>query len=198
MATQVGASQESLKERTPRVDWAGLQDRFLVAYERAMAAMPRSDRRSTSVRRTGWYGFITSPEPLPLPYRCCCCPAERQFLHFFGMSIGGWTAINLAVRQPEKIASVSVFDPILTSNNLSVDAIVRSLPASARWFPKAWRDGLASWTANGAPVKDLPVAVMIEAGMQSYASKLSGPVRITEERVAPPFTSGRGLTLHAE
>jgi hypothetical protein len=39
----------------------------------------------------------------------------------------------------------------MTFNNLSVEAIVRTIPASVRWFPKAWRDGFASWTANGAP-----------------------------------------------
>jgi pimeloyl-ACP methyl ester carboxylesterase len=78
-------------------------------------------------------------------------------VHLLGMSIGGWTAINLAVRQPEKIASVTVLDPIMTFNNLSVEAIVRTIPARVRWFPKAWRDGFASRTANGAPVEDVPV-----------------------------------------
>ncbi|WP_257459236.1 alpha/beta fold hydrolase [Archangium lipolyticum] len=218
---------------------AASQDRFLVAYNRAMADMPQPDRTldlRTSYGVVRVYHFAgAAPAAVPLlllPGRASASPVwadnmpallgvrslytidllgepgmsiqsrpitsaddharwlhevllalPESKVHLLGMSIGGWTAINLAVRQPEKIASVTVLDPIMTFNNLSVEAIVRSIPASVRWFPKAWRDSFASWTANGAPVEDVPVAVMIEAGMQSYASKLSGPVRITEEQL---------------
>jgi pimeloyl-ACP methyl ester carboxylesterase len=218
---------------------AASQDRFLVAYDRAMADMPRPDRTldlRTSYGVVRVYHFAGAhPAAVPLlllPGRASASPVwadnmpallgvrslytldllgepgmsiqsrpitsaedharwlhevvlalPESKVHLLGMSIGGWTAINLAVRQPEKLASVTVLDPVMTFNNLSVEAMVRAIPASVRWFPKAWRDGFASWTANGAPVEDVPVAVMIEAGMQSYALKLSAPVRITEEQL---------------
>jgi pimeloyl-ACP methyl ester carboxylesterase len=76
-------------------------------------------------------------------------------LNLFGVSIGGWTAMNLAARQPDKIASVSVLDPAATFAPMSVEAVVRSIPASVSWFPKSWRDSFNSWTANGAPVKQV-------------------------------------------
>ena len=105
-------------------------------------------------------------------------------IHLLGLSIGGWTAMNLTVHRPEKVASVMLLDPVLVFADLSWQAIVRSIPASVRWFPRSWRDDFASWTANDAPVEDVPVAQMIEAGMQTYALQLSAPHRITPEELA--------------
>lgn len=105
-------------------------------------------------------------------------------VHLVGVSIGGWTAANLAIRQPGKIASVTLLEPVLVFGPISTEAIVRSVPASVRWFPKAWRDDFASWTAGGAPVADVPLAHLIEAGMQSYAMKLPAPNRIAETALA--------------
>jgi pimeloyl-ACP methyl ester carboxylesterase len=105
-------------------------------------------------------------------------------LHLFGLSIGGWTAMNLAINRPEKVASVILLDPVMVFADLSAEAIIRSIPASVRWFPKSWRNSFASWTANGAPVEDVPVARMIEAGMQAYVLKLSAPTRLTEQRLS--------------
>jgi pimeloyl-ACP methyl ester carboxylesterase len=98
-------------------------------------------------------------------------------VHLVGWSIGGWTAANLAVHEPAKVASVSLFDPVVVFGSLSAQAVLRSVPASVKWFPKSWRDGFARWTANDAPVEDEPVARMIEQGMQSYVIKLSAPSR---------------------
>ena len=105
-------------------------------------------------------------------------------LHLVGMSIGGWTAMNLAIHRPEKVAGVTLLDPVMVFAGLSTGAVIRSIPASVRWFPKSWRDSFASWTANDAPVEDEPVADMIEAGMQGYALKLAAPTRPTDEQLA--------------
>jgi pimeloyl-ACP methyl ester carboxylesterase len=105
-------------------------------------------------------------------------------VHLLGVSIGGWTAMNLAVHQPEKIVSIILLDPVYTFADLSPQVIIRSLPASIPWLPKGWRDSFNSWTAGGAPVDDVPVAQMIEAGMQSYALKLPVPTRIPAEAIA--------------
>jgi pimeloyl-ACP methyl ester carboxylesterase len=105
-------------------------------------------------------------------------------LHLVGVSIGGWTAMNLVVHDPAKVAGVALLDPVFVFGGMSGEAIVRSIPASVRWFPKAWRDDFASWTAGGAPVEDVPVAQLIEAGMQSYALNLPVPGRMAEDRLA--------------
>ena len=219
---------------------AEAQDRFLVAYDRAMLDLP-SPQRVIDVRTTfgvvrvyRFAGTADGSEPLVLlPGRASGSPVwadnlpgllrlgdvyaldllgepglsvqgrpitsdadQAQWLHevllalpeprvhLVGVSIGGWTATNLAVRQPEKIASLTLLEPVLVFGNLAFEVVVRSLPASVRWFPKAWRDSFSRWTAGGAPVDDVPVAQLIEAGLQSYALRLPTPTRVAEEDLA--------------
>jgi pimeloyl-ACP methyl ester carboxylesterase len=104
-------------------------------------------------------------------------------LHLVGLSIGGWTATNAAVRRPEKIAGLVLIDPAITFADLPLRVLLRSLPASVKWLPKRWRDGFNSWTAGGAPVRDNAVADMIEAGMQSYVIRLPTPKRFSAEQL---------------
>lgn len=101
-----------------------------------------------------------------------------------GVSIGGWTATNLALREPANVDGVVLLDPVLTFADLSFGAVVRSIPVSVRWAPRAWRDSFNRWTANGAPVEDEPVADMIESGMRDYVLDLPAPTRISEARLA--------------
>ncbi|MDR7279101.1 alpha/beta fold hydrolase [Catenuloplanes atrovinosus] len=105
-------------------------------------------------------------------------------VHLVGLSFGGWTAMNLAVHRADRIAGVVLLDPMLVFSDLSAGVVLRSIPVAFRWAPRAWRDDFASWTANGAPVEDVPVARMIEAGLQAYVSKLSAPARPSGERMA--------------
>jgi pimeloyl-ACP methyl ester carboxylesterase len=102
---------------------------------------------------------------------------ESKF-HVVGLSIGGWTATNLAVHDPGKIATLTLIEPVMVFTGLRMEAIARSIPASVSWFPKAWRDSFSSWTAGGAPIEDVPVAQMIEAGMQAYQMAQPSPAQI--------------------
>ncbi|MBB5436185.1 alpha/beta fold hydrolase [Nocardiopsis composta] len=105
-------------------------------------------------------------------------------VHLFGVSVGGWTAMNLAIRQPDVLASVTLIDPATTFADIPVETVLRSIPASVSWFPESWRDGFNSWSAGGAPVEDVPVADMIESGMRNYALRLPAPSRFPAERIA--------------
>jgi pimeloyl-ACP methyl ester carboxylesterase len=105
-------------------------------------------------------------------------------VHLVGLSIGGWTAMNLAVHRPGKLASVTLIEPVRVYADLSPGAIARSVGASVRWLPRSFRDDFASWTANDAPVEDVPVARMIEAGMRSYVIRKSGPTMLTRTQLA--------------
>jgi pimeloyl-ACP methyl ester carboxylesterase len=105
-------------------------------------------------------------------------------LHVVGLSIGGWTAMNLAVHRPAKIRTLTLIEPVFVFASMSIEAIVRSIPASLPWLPRSWRDGFNSWTAGGAPVEHEPVGEMIEAGMQTYRLKLPIPSVIDEGRIA--------------
>jgi pimeloyl-ACP methyl ester carboxylesterase len=96
-------------------------------------------------------------------------------VHVVGLSIGGWTAMNLAVNRPQKIASLTLIEPVFVFAYMSVEAILRSIPASLPWLPRSMRDDFNSWTAGGAPVEHEPVGDMIEAGMGAYRLKLPLP-----------------------
>lgn len=109
-------------------------------------------------------------------------PEDR--FHLVGLSIGGWSAANLATRQPSLVASLALVDAVFVFDDLPLGTIVQSIPATVPWLPKSWRDGFNSYTAGGAPVEDVPVAQMIEAGMQHYRLRLPQPTRITEEALA--------------
>lgn len=101
-----------------------------------------------------------------------------------GLSIGGWTAANLALREPSKLSTLTLIEPVFVFADMPLGTIVRSIPASLPWLPKSWRDGFNSYTAGGAPVKDVPIADMIETGMKHYSLKLPQPTRITEKQPA--------------
>ncbi|MCP2635705.1 alpha/beta hydrolase [Microbacterium sp. HD4P20] len=104
--------------------------------------------------------------------------------HVLGHSIGGWIAMNLAIHEPDAASSITVLDPVQTFGDLSMEAVVRSIPASLPWLPRSWREDFASWTANGAAVEDEPVADMIEAAMQNYRLGSPPPARFSDEQLA--------------
>ncbi|MFS0704544.1 alpha/beta fold hydrolase [Cellulomonas sp. 179-A 9B4 NHS] len=101
--------------------------------------------------------------------------------HVVGLSIGGWTATNLALRRPERVASLTLLEPVQVVGDIPVGTALRAIPASVPWLPRSWRDSFASYTAGGAPVEDVPVAEMIEAGMRGYAMRLPQPSRVPED-----------------
>ncbi len=109
-------------------------------------------------------------------------PEQRLIL--FGVSLGGWNVLNHVVHRVDKITGAVVLDPAATFADLSGEAVLRSIPASIPIFPKSWRDDFNSWTAGGAPVEDVPVADMIEAGMHSYAKSLPAPQKFTPEQLS--------------
>ncbi|OZD01129.1 alpha/beta hydrolase [Rhodococcus sp. 06-235-1A] len=104
-------------------------------------------------------------------------------VHLVGLSIGGWTAANLALHQSAHIATLTLIDPARVFADIPWGTAIRALPAAVPWLPKSWRDGFNSYTAGGAEVQDVPIADMIEAGMQGYSLKLPQPTRITEEQL---------------
>lgn len=104
-------------------------------------------------------------------------------VHVLGLSIGGWTAANLALRFPKHLASVTLLDPVMVLDDMPLVTVMRSIPASVPWLPRSMRDDFNSWVAGGAPVEHVAVANMIEAGMAHYSMAQPGPTRITPEEL---------------
>ena len=71
-----------------------------------------------------------------------------------GVSIGGWTAANYAVRRPGRAASLALLDPVddLRADPAQGDVGVRgTVPVPV---PEPLRRSVFSWIAGGADVDD--------------------------------------------
>ncbi|MCQ6557188.1 alpha/beta fold hydrolase [Paenibacillus mendelii] len=105
-------------------------------------------------------------------------------VHLMGVSIGGWTTMNLLRYNPEKIASVSLLDPVFVFQPISIKMILASIPASVPFVPKFIREKMLSYIAGGAKADDSePIAKLIESGMRNYKLKLPGPDQISDEEL---------------
>ncbi|WP_433352111.1 alpha/beta fold hydrolase [Microtetraspora malaysiensis] len=104
--------------------------------------------------------------------------------HLLGVSIGGWTAFQLARHAPEKVASLSLLDPANLFGRITWKAVAVSL-GSVGPFPESWRLRLLSWISGGADLSgDEPVADLISAGMREFTSFLPPPTYFSDEQVA--------------
>jgi pimeloyl-ACP methyl ester carboxylesterase len=108
----------------------------------------------------------------------------EDHFNLLGLSIGGWTAMNLAVRRPEQVRTVTTLDAVNVYDAIPLGTVLRSLPAAVKWLPRSWRDRFNSYTAGGKPVEHVPVADMIESGMKNYTIRQPQPRRITPEQLA--------------
>ncbi|KID30479.1 putative hydrolase or acyltransferase of alpha/beta superfamily [Prauserella sp. Am3] len=104
-------------------------------------------------------------------------------VHLVGYSFGGWLAANLAVRRPERLASLTVLDPVQTFARFPAALIVRSaltvvpgIRGRARESFLRWMSGDADAAAAGS---DDPVVRVIDEGMRSYRIALPTPTLLT-------------------
>ena len=104
--------------------------------------------------------------------------------HLLGVSAGGWLACNQAVRAPERVASVSLLDPINTFARLSYAAVLRTIPTLVpglkEWaLPRflAWVDG------QGVAADDDPVGRVIAAAMRDYRTALPVPALFSDDEL---------------
>lgn len=109
---------------------------------------------------------------------------DLRGVHLVGYSFGGWLAANMAVRAPERLASVTLIDPVRTFARFPVSLLVRTtltlVPGIRRWA----RPSFLRWTAGGADVPaDDPVATIIDEGMRTFRSTLPVPALFTDEQL---------------
>ncbi|WP_156755956.1 alpha/beta fold hydrolase [Actinokineospora pegani] len=109
---------------------------------------------------------------------------EVSRAHLVGYSFGGWLAANLAVRAPERVASLVLIDPVHTFARFPLALLVRSalttVPGVRRWA----RPSFLRWIADGAEVAaDDPVAALIDEGMRTYRTALPTPMPFTDDQL---------------
>ena len=123
--------------------------------------------------------------------------------HLTGVSIGGWTAVNYAVRRPGRAVSLALLDPVFTFARVPAKALLVSaglfLPA-----PEAVRRRVFSWISGGAEVDDsLPEAALISAGSTDYVMRKAMPKSFTDDQLRSldcpvlALIAGRSVMLDA-
>src|SRR5690606_7530639 len=106
-------------------------------------------------------------------------------VHLVGVSIGGWTAMNLVRFYPEPIASVSLLDPVFVFAPIRLKMILASIPATVPGVPKPIREKMLSYISGGAEADEsVPVAKLIETGMRNFKIKLPAPDQFKKEDLA--------------
>ncbi|GAA0984623.1 alpha/beta hydrolase [Acrocarpospora macrocephala] len=105
-------------------------------------------------------------------------------LDVLGLSIGGWSALNLAVHQPAGIRSLILLEPGATFGGITWKVVIVSL-GSVLPMPKAVRRRLMSWISGGADAsEDDPVAALIASGMRDFTTSLPQPAYPTDDQIA--------------
>jgi pimeloyl-ACP methyl ester carboxylesterase len=103
--------------------------------------------------------------------------------HLMGVSIGGWTATNCAVHQPERVASLTLLDPAMTFATIPLRAIL----VSAALFlpvPNMVRRRVFSWISGGAPVDDsVPEAELLAAASADFVLRAPMPRVFTDDQL---------------
>lgn len=67
-------------------------------------------------------------------------------VHVVGLSIGGWAAVNHAIRYPCRVRSLVLLDPALTFAPLTWKMVLVSLGSVIPGTPQAIRNRLLSWS----------------------------------------------------
>lgn len=108
--------------------------------------------------------------------------------HVVGHSFGGWLAANYALRYPQQVATLSLFEPVFVFQGLRWQLwveiagfmILRGVPVLGAWLGDELNKEI-----GGATDLDLddPLARMIAAGMEHYSTRLPAPTQFSPEQL---------------
>ncbi|MCV7281995.1 alpha/beta hydrolase [Mycolicibacterium flavescens] len=104
--------------------------------------------------------------------------------HLMGVSIGGWSAVNYAVRRPGRPASLVLLDPVFTFAPVAARAVLVSPALFLPGVPRALRRRVLSWISGGVDLDDAAAAAqLIDAGATDYALRKAMPKMISDDQL---------------
>jgi pimeloyl-ACP methyl ester carboxylesterase len=107
--------------------------------------------------------------------------------HLVGHSQGGGLAAAVAVRHPDRMASLTLLEPVLTLGMMPLSIILTTIPVSLPFFPDSWRESALNrigGVEDDEVDPDDPLARMIALGSQSYnSSGLPNPSMLSDEEL---------------
>jgi pimeloyl-ACP methyl ester carboxylesterase len=125
--------------------------------------------------------------------------------HLMGVSIGGWTATNCAVRRQGRVASLVLLDPAMTFARIPLKTALVSGALFAPSVPEALRRRVLRWIAGGADADDsVPEAALISAGASDFVLRTPMPKVFTDGQLRSldipvlAFLAGRSVIHDAE
>lgn len=125
-------------------------------------------------------------------------------VHLLGHSFGGRIAAEVALRHPDRVATVSLIEPVLTVSSFHAGIYLWSIPASVPFLPPSWKDAALAKIGGTEEIdRDDPLTALIAAGTEGYAAHRPTPSRLTEEQLDSlpmPVLVALGLrsSLHAD
>jgi pimeloyl-ACP methyl ester carboxylesterase len=104
--------------------------------------------------------------------------------HVVGHSFGGWSATNVALHHRDRIASLSLLEPVQTFSSLRWQVYLYSIPAAIPFLPQSWRDAALAEIGGTEEIdREDAMTRMIDEGTKSYVSKRSFPTRFSDEQL---------------
>ncbi|MGK5554590.1 alpha/beta fold hydrolase [Actinomadura kijaniata] len=105
-------------------------------------------------------------------------------VHLAGVSIGGWTACNLALRSPGHVASLSLLDPACTFARFPPQVLLRTAATLVPGVSGRATRGFLRWVdGQGPPPADTPVARVIAAALEHHRVALPAPRLFTDDQL---------------
>jgi len=126
-------------------------------------------------------------------------------IHLMGVSIGGWTATNCAIRRPGRVTSLTLLDPAMTFAPIPIKTALVSVGLFAPGVPEALRRRVLRWIAGGADADDsVPEAALIAAGSSDFVLRSAMPKLLTDDQLRSldipvlAFIAGRSVIHDAK